>query len=66
LNRLQDENALAKFYPYHLESTAQVKPYILQLQQAMLAICSIVEAIDRQALAQNGRKVFGIDLPTEE
>jgi hypothetical protein len=45
---------------------ALVLPAITQLQQAMAAICTIMEQVDTAAIAQSGAPLFGIPLPQPE
>lgn len=51
---------LAAFAEYHTESMALVLPAITQLQQAMTAICAIMETVDTAAVQQTGSPIFGI------
>ena len=64
--RLADGGDLASFSDYHATATAPVAAYIAQLQTAMQAICTIMEAVDAAAIAQTGGPVFGIPQPVEE
>lgn len=57
---------LAAFADYHTESMAPVLTYITALQQAMQAICTIMEAVDTEAIAQTGTPIFGIPLQQAE
>ena len=52
---------LADVADYHAQITAQVQPYIAQLQLHMEAIAQIVETIETAA-----KGTFGIELPAEE
>lgn len=57
---------LADFAEYHTTSMAVVLPAIAQLQQAMQAICTIMEGVDAAAIAGTGAPLFGIPLPEPE
>lgn len=57
---------LASFAEYHASSMALVLPAITQLQQAMTAICTIMETVDAAAIVETGAPLFGIPLPQPE
>lgn len=64
--RLSEGGDLATFAEYHATATAPVAAYIAQLQTAMQAICTIMEAVDAAAIQQTGGPVFGIPQSPEE
>lgn len=61
VTRLAPSGDLASFGDYHVAVTANVQPYIVQLQQAMAAIVQIMQAIETAAPT-----TFGIEVPTHE
>lgn len=60
LTRLASDGDLAQFGDYHVEVTAAVQPYIVQLQQYMTGIVQIMQGIEAVAPG-----TFGVELPQE-